>query len=113
MNNFSELLFNPVTIIALILACFFSMMAFFRSQQARRKEKEKNAAKPYTVADPFSQPQAAPVHHPLPPPTLSAHPPAAQLSDGDQSHKYFRQFGSTPNGTGAVTPSNTAGYIWE
>ena len=111
-SGFSDLFFNPVTGIALVLAVFFSLMALLRSKESRRKEREKNAAKPYTVADPFSAPKAPPAETVLSSSaSLVQSSPAAQ--DSDHSRKYFRQFGPTSNGTGAVTPSNPTGYIWE
>ena len=111
-SGFSDLFFNPVTGIALVLAVFFSLMALLRSKEARRKEREKNAAKPYVVADPYSPPKAVPSsENLLSSPSLSQSPSASP--DSDPSHKYFRQFGPTSNGTGAATPSNPTGYIWE
>lgn len=114
MNNaLSDLVLNPVTLIALGLAAFFSMMAFMRSRESRRKEKALGrdpSAKPYRVADPFAPPQAPPAAT-LPPATLTPHPHSA--TSDDNSHKFFRQFGPTPDGSGGAAPTQTSGYLWE
>jgi hypothetical protein len=103
----TELLLNPITLIALTLAVFFSVMAFMRSRESRLKEREGAAAKPYRVADPYSAPQPPPATS-FATPTLAPTPPSG---DPDNPHKFFRQFGPTPDGSGS--PVGPVGYVWE
>lgn len=111
----SELFFNPITIIATILACFFILMALVRHMITKRGKKTRRATdKPYQINDPYAPPPA----HPAPPPTRT--PPNITLMDNNphpapkpkESRKFFRQFGLPPQTTGEESPEPSY-YTWE
>ena len=62
MTAYTELLLNPITIIAALLALFFVVMAVRRSRHASRSSvrlKDGVPDKPYHIANPYTLPPPA------------------------------------------------------
>ena len=109
MNELRELLLNPITIIALLLAVFFILMAYLRNIGTKRRDAPDTDAKPYNVTDPYALPKTS-----APPPRRPAPGPTLTLSDTEKepAAKVFRQFGADGSTTAATRPDND-GYVWE
>ncbi|NLG35164.1 MAG: hypothetical protein GX548_07405 [Lentisphaerae bacterium] len=116
MNELIDLIFNPITIIALLLALFFILMAYMRNLGSRKERTEASSgeAKPYRVSDPYAAPKPPPP--PAPPRTTldstPVHPPSPDTSEPDSGRKFFRQFGPGPDGP-ATARADAEGYVWE
>lgn len=116
MTEFTELLFNPITIIASLLAAFFVLMAILRRRHSHAPhpaQSADSAAKPYRVSNPYTPApplSASPV--PAPAPALMATPPI-QNPTTPTPRKVFRQFGQSALQPQADRSDDTTGYIWE
>ncbi len=96
-----ELFDNPVTVIAIGLAIFFTIMALAKRWSYRRSIADKSPdEKPYQITDPYQ-----------PPPVALATPPVASAeSIPGPTPKVFRQFGSR---TGSEDADEAPEYMWE
>lgn len=112
MTQFTELLFNPITIIATLLALFFVLMAVRRRRHAASpssRPKTGSSGKPYHVVNPYRSPSQPDASTPPPAPhntlTSSDAPPPAR--------RVFRQFGQSALHPDMKLPTEKTGYIWE
>ncbi len=117
MNELIRLISNPITIIALVLAGFFILMAFLRNKGPRPQDGDGRAnnetARRYHVTDPYAMPRTPEEPRPPPPgPSLATKTASPQHPETEQGRKYFRQFGSAPGGR-AGPGGDPDGYIWE
>jgi hypothetical protein len=119
MNEFTELIFNPITIIATLLAAFFVLMAFLRRRHPHHPSqvlRDESAAKPYHITNPYSAAHLrnATTHStgPAPSPSLLATPPGHN-SVSRPPRKVFRQFGQSALQPQADKTDENTGYIWE
>ncbi|OGV61895.1 MAG: hypothetical protein A2498_09500 [Lentisphaerae bacterium RIFOXYC12_FULL_60_16] len=104
----TELLNNPITIIAGILALSFFIIGYGRRWVAARNQTPAaKEGKPYQVTSPYETPAERDQILMLPT------PPAPSMNATDSAHppRYFKQFGSAET-TGESTP-DTSGYVWE
>ena len=118
MTEFTELLFNPITIIATLLALFFVLMAFRRSRNAGRlpsRPEDTSGAKPYHVANPYSP--APTVVNPASVPVPAAHPSTLLQTPATPPppprRRVFRQFGQSALHPDANPADGQTGYVWE
>ena len=107
----SELFFNPITIIATLLAAFFVLMAFMRHLHGKRSRGRRATDKPYRIADPYAPPPPAPA--PAPAASVSLMAPASPAEKPASAHKFFRQFGHPHSPSGGTTSEPPSDYIWE
>ncbi|HPJ57466.1 MAG TPA: hypothetical protein P5306_07145 [Kiritimatiellia bacterium] len=118
MTEFTELLFNPITIIATLLALFFVLMAFRRNRNTGRlpsRPEDTSEAKPYRVANPYSPAPAVPnpasAPAPAAPPATLLQPPASPTPAPPR--RVFRQFGQSALQPDANPADGQTGYVWE
>ena len=112
--NLNELFFNPVSIIATVLAAFFVAMAVLRRSSSRQNARARSVppdSKPYRVSDPYSvAPPTAPAPA-APPPAVFANPsPSAAAPEPER--KFFRQYDGTERKTDG-SAGDSSGYVWE
>ncbi|NLB65241.1 MAG: hypothetical protein GX803_02070 [Lentisphaerae bacterium] len=110
MNELSRLLFNPVTIIAILLAVFFLTAAVLRRRTpSRAPDGPGNSAeaKPYHMANPYASPMASGMLFPQPE-SLPSSPPVPRPAP--RTSRQFRQSVRSPV---AAPPENHSIYIWE
>ena len=108
MNDLNALFWNPITLIAGLLALFFTLMAYIRRRMSRRARAAKKAEKPYRVSDPYTPP----VIQPAPEPVIDTSSPMLTTSKSKANNKYFRQFGQ-PNPAPQDKHAEPTDYIWE
>ena len=108
MNDLNTLFWNPITLIAGLLAVFFTLMAYVRRRMSRRARANKKAEKPYRVSDPYTPP----VIQPTPEPMIEPPPQLLSNGKGKANNKYFRQFGQ-PNPAPQDKHAEPTDYIWE
>lgn len=112
MSQFTELLFNPITIIATLLALFFVLMAVRRSRHAAQpssRSKNEVPDKPYRIANPYTLP-----------PRPTAPPSAPALGDTltdptplPPPRRVFRQFNQSAEHPNMNLPNDKVRYVWE
>lgn len=112
MTQFTELLLNPITIIASFLALFFILMAVRRSRHAARpasRSEDEASDKPYRVANPYTLPLLPTTPAPAPAlrDTLTAPSPSPPTP------RVFRQFNQSVLHPNMNPPNDQAGYVWE
>lgn len=118
MTEFTELLFNPITIIATLLALFFVLMGFRRSRNTGRlpsRPEDISGAKPYHVANPYSPAQTVSGSAPVPAP--ATHPATLLQTPSSPTpeprRRVFRQFGQSALHPDANPADGQTGYVWE
>ena len=108
MNDLNALFWNPITLIAGLLAVFFTLMAYVRRRMSRRARAAKKAEKPYRVSDPYTPP----VIQPTPEPVIDQSHQMLTTGKNKTNNKFFRQFGQ-PNPTPQDKNAEPTDYIWE
>ena len=112
MTPFTDLVFNPVTIIATLLALFFVLMAVRRRRHAAppsSRPKTDTSDKPYRVVNPYRPPTLPDASAPDPAPRDTLTSPDAP----PPTRRVFRQFGQSALHPEMKLPNEKTGYIWE
>ncbi|MDY0144958.1 MAG: hypothetical protein RBS84_03065 [Kiritimatiellia bacterium] len=112
MTAYTELLLNPITIIAALLALFFVVMAVRRSRHASRSSvrlKDGVPDKPYHIANPYTLPPL-----PTPPDTAPAlRDTLTAPRSPASSPRVFRQFNQSAEHPDMNLPNDQVRYVWE
>ena len=112
MTHLTELMLNPITIIATLLALFFVLMAVRRRRHAASpsaRAKTDSSNKPYHVVNPYGPPSQVDADTSATAPRNTLTPPETK----PPTRRVFRQFGQSALHPDMKAPNKKSGYVWE